>query len=89
MAPFPWGALPGFAWGHPWGVAGWFHTFEHPVDVLPGDLEADAQHGQAGLACGIGPANLQDVGLGEFFVLRVGHGSPYLAARIGVVSRDS
>jgi len=74
MAPFPWGALPGFAWGHPWGVAGWFHTIEDSVDVLPGDLEADAQDRQGGFACGIGPANLLDVFRPELAVDGVRHG---------------
>jgi len=70
-------------------VAGWFHTFKHPVDVLPGDLEADAQDRQGGFACGIGPAYFLNVLRPELAVDGVRHWLPYLAARIGVVSRDS
>ena len=70
----PWGAWPGFARGHPRDGAWWFYAFEHPVDVLPGDLEADAQDRQGGFACGIGPANLLDVFRPELAVDGVRHG---------------
>ncbi len=59
------------------------------MDVLPGDLEADAQDGQAGLTGSIGPANLQDVLGPELAVDGVSHGFALPRRKDSALSRDS
>jgi len=56
------------------------------MDVLAAHPVAMAEHSQGALACGIGPADLLDVGLAEFTIRRVRHGFSFQVERLRPVT---